>query len=112
MANEHPFLDFLNNKLDLIAAIFTDDEKWSKFSRRTVATLVLFALVITMQTSIIYSPQILIEALYHGRGVGVPIVIKMDNKKSEKMLQRLYSLYVLYHGHKPVKNKANELHLP
>jgi len=112
MVNERSFLKFLNDQLDLMATFFMDDEKWSKISRRTIIALMLFALVMTVQTSIIYSPQFLIGALYHGRGVGVPNVIKMEDQKSDKMLDRLYSLYVMYHGNKPVKDKGQKLHLP
>ena len=81
MAYERSFRYALNDQLDLMATYITDDDKWSKIRRRTIFALLLFAILSAVQTTMIYSPQFLIGALYHGRGVGVPNVIKMDDEK-------------------------------
>lgn len=112
MANNRFHLNFLNDWLDQLAIYFIDDAKWSKISRRSIISLTLVALILVVHTSLIYSPRFLIGALYHGRTVGVPTVTQMNDNKSEKMLDRMYSLYVLFHGDKPIKNRYKKLHVP
>ena len=102
----------VNLKLDHLSKYITDEKKWTKLRKQTVYILLVIALISTVQTTLVYSPQFLIGALYHGRGIGVPIVVNMDEQKSEKILKRLYGLYKLYHGDKPIKHDGKKPHLP
>tara|TARA_B100000315_G_C14372042_1_gene493421 strand:+ start:365 stop:703 length:339 start_codon:yes stop_codon:yes gene_type:complete len=112
MVNKQSRLFRLFNLFDQIAVLFLDDEKWSKYSRRVVLSLIVLAGILVVHTSLIYSPNYLVGALYHGRGMGVPQVISMDDKKSEKILERLHGIYLLFHGDKPVKKRSKKPHVP
>ena len=112
MANKQSYWVRINNLLNHSATLFTDDKKWSKYSRRVVLSLMIIAGILVVHTSLIYSPNFLVGALYHGRGVGVPRVIDMEDKKSEKLLERLHGIYLLFHGDKPVKKRTNVPHVP
>ena len=112
MADKRFLFVRLNNLLDHITTFFLNDEKWSKYSRRVILAILVFAGILVVHTSLIYSPNFLVGALYHGRGFGVPKVINMADKKSEKILDRLHGLYLLYHGDKPVKKRTKRPHVP
>ena len=112
MINNRHIINTINNYFDNLANYLLDDYKWSKIVRRTILSFLFLAFLTTLQTTIVYSPDFLVSALYHGRGIGVPTVIKMEKQKSEKLLDRLYGLYIMYHGKTPVKQRNKNFHLP
>ena len=92
--------------------VTNDDKLWHKRRRRLVITAILLGLFLQYHTLIVYSPKVLISALYHGREIGVPYMGQIEKQKRDKLLERMFQLYVAYHHGGPVNTEPKEFHVP